>query len=321
MKKSLYAAGLIIAVLIAISGWLISTYTSEGPLEQPTTIVFEPNTHFTTIADMLAEQSVIRHPFIFKVTLFLTGQSSHIKAGEYRFMPHISARETAQLLASGKGLIHHLTVPEGLTTYEILDMLKHNDLLAGEITLAPKEGELLPETYNFTRGEKRNDLILRMQHAMEKALAEAWEQRAPDLPFTSPEQALTLASIVEKETGLDTERAHVAAVYINRLKKGMLLQADPTTAYAVSHGKGKMTRALNRKDLEMASPYNTYRSAGLPPGPIANPGKASILATLHPLQSEDIYFVATGIGGHNFARTAAEHERNVKKYLENLRSK
>jgi UPF0755 protein len=218
------------------------------------------------------------------------------------------------MMAAGRTVVHRLTIPEGLMTSEILEIIKNTEGLDGEITLDPQEGDLLPETYNFSRGDKRNDLITRMHHAMQKALQDAWEGREEGLPLTGPMQALTLASIVEKETGLASERPHVASVYINRLKKGMLLQADPTTAYAVTAGKHKLARPLTYADLQTESPYNTYRVQGLPPGPIANPGKASILATLHPDQSEDLYFVATGTGGHNFAKTAAEHEENVRRY-------
>lgn len=319
MKKSLYTFIALFIITISSIIWAVNDFISEGSLEKQITVVFPPNTHFTTIADMLAGNRVIRHPLLFKALLFANGESSKVKAGEYYFPAHISAKDVAGLLASGKTVIHHFTVAEGLMTTEILEMLRNNSLLSGDITLDVKEGELLPETYNFSRGDKRNDMIMRMRHAMQKTLTEAWEGRIPNLPFSTPQQALTLASIVEKETGLATERSRVAAVYLNRLKKGMLLQADPTTAYAVTGGKNKLPHPLTYADLAMNSPYNTYRTAGLPPGPIANPGKASIIATLHPAQSDELYFVATGIGGHNFARTVAEHNENVRKYRESLK--
>ncbi len=310
---------LIVTLLIFCFGilvWSLDGFISSGPLEQPATLIFAPNTHFTEIADTLAQNQVIAHPFLFKVIVFASGQSAKFKAGEYDFPIHISPREVANMLASGKTVIHHLTVAEGLMTSEIIDMVKHNDLLSGEITLDIKEGELLPETYNFTRGDKRNDILMRMHHAMQKELTDAWAGRADNLPLKTPEEALTLASIVEKETGVASERSRVAAVYINRLNKAMLLQADPTTVYAVTKGKYKLTRALTYDDLAINSPYNTYKFLGLPPGPIANPGKASILATLHPIKSDELFFVATGNGGHNFANTLKAHEANVKKYRE-----
>ena len=320
MKKPLYVVTAIFVLVFTIALWDIGSYYFPGDLEKPTTLIFAPNSHFTDIADSLAENHVIQHPLIFKILMFVSGQSFKVKAGEYAFPPHISEEDVAVMLATGKTVIHHLTVPEGYMTVEVLDMVKKNELLTGEITLDVKEGDLLPETYNFSRGDKRNDLIERMHHSMQKALEEAWQGRAENLPVKTPEQALILASIVEKETGLVSERQHVASVYINRLNKNMLLQADPTTAYAVTGGKYKLTRPLTRDDLNFKSPYNTYQSPGLPPGPIANPGKAAILAALHPIQSDDLYFVATGTGGHNFARTPAEHAKNVEIYRSVLKA-
>ncbi len=314
MKTFFYSVLIIIALVAGGLWWTAASFTQNGPLETPITIVFPPGDRFTQIADTLEAQGVIAHPFLFKALAFIRGESSRFKAGEYIFPAHVSAMEVSFMMANGKTVVHHLTIPEGLMTSEILDILRQTSALDGEITLDIKEGELLPETYNFSRGDKRNDMLTRMRHAMQKTLAEAWEGRADGLPFTTPQQALTLASIVEKETGLPSERPHVASVYINRLRKGMLLQADPTTAYAVTEGKHKLMRPLSLADLQINSPYNTYHTLGLPPGPIANPGRASLFATLHPVVSDDLFFVATGTGGHNFARTQAEHEENVKKY-------
>jgi UPF0755 protein len=310
---TLLGAGLL---LIAAVAWTEHNFISPGPLEQPVTIVFAPGTHFTAIVNMLAQQRVITHPALFKILVFARGDSARFKAGEYLFPAHISPSEVATLMASGKTVIHHLTIPEGLMTSEILNIVKHNDALDGEITLDLHEGDLLPETYNFSRGDKRNEILTRMHDAMQKTLSDAWAGRADNLPFSDPRQVLILASIVEKETGLASERTRIAAVYINRLKRGMLLQADPTTAYAITQGRHKLDRLLTTKDLGIDSPYNTYRYPGLPPAPIANPGKATIIATLHPDVSDELYFVATGMGGHNFARTPEEHAQNVKKYRE-----
>jgi UPF0755 protein len=318
--KALFYTFLCAAVaFISVVGWTEYDFTAPGPLSAPVTLIFPPNTHFTAIADTLAQNQVIAHPTLFKIRVFLRGESSRFKAGEYNFPAHISARDVAVMMASGKTEVHHLTIPEGLMTSEIITMIKREPTLDGEVTLDLKEGDLLPETYNFSHADKRNDLLLRMHHAMEKTLNEAWAGREDKLPLTDPKQALTLASIVEKETGLASERPRVAAVYINRLRRGMLLQADPTTAYAITLGKYKLPRPLTYDDLAINSPYNTYKASGLPPSPIANPGKASIYATLHPLQSDELYFVATGSGGHNFARTPEEHAANVKKYREQKR--
>jgi len=307
-----------LAALMAIAAgavwWATAGFVEPGPLPQSVTITFPPGDRFARIVDTLAEQGVIAHPFVFEVLVFARGESSRFKAGEYVFPAHVSPKDVAILMASGKTVVHHLTIPEGLMTSEILELVKQAPALEGEITLDVKEGELLPETYHYSRGDKRNDLITRMRRALSRTLDEAWAGRAQGLPFTGPEQALTLASIVEKETGLPAERPRVAAVYINRLRRNMLLQADPTTAYAVTMGKHKLGRPLTAADLQLDSPYNTYRSMGLPPGPIANPGRASIFAVLHPMTSDELYFVATGTGGHNFARTQAEHEENVRKY-------
>ena len=319
LKAFLYSISVLGILLAGVAWWARADYTHSGPLHGSKTVVFASGEGFSHIADALGAQGVIAHPLLFKALVFFHGDSAHFKAGEYIFPAYVSAQEVEAMMTGGKTVVHHLTVPEGLMTSEILEIITQTTALDGEITLDVKEGELLPETYNFSRGDKRNDIIARMRRAMQKTLDDAWAHRAQGLPFTSPGQALTLASIVERETRLAFERPHVAAVYINRLNKGILLQADPTTAYAVTGGKHKLTRPLSLADLQLNSPYNTYRVLGLPPGPIANPGRASILATLHPMVSDDLYFVASGFGGHNFARTEAEHAKNVKKYREHER--
>jgi len=314
MRKILYI--LIISVLFSGGGLLfVKNYLSSGNnLDKPVTLLFASGLPFSDIVDKLAEEKVISYPDIFKIAVFISGESTKFKSGEYLFQPRMSPNEVTAMIVGGKTVIHRLSVAEGLTTTEILELIKNNDALSGEITLDPKEGDLLPETYNFSRGDKRNDMISRMQHAMKKALNEAWENRAEKLPYKDKAQALVMASIVEKETGVASERTRIAGVYVNRLRKDMLLQADPTTAYAITLGKYKLDRPLNYKDLASDSPFNTYRSKGLPPTPIANPGKAAIIATLHPLASDELFFVATGNGGHNFAATLAEHNENVRKY-------
>lgn len=321
MKYVLLSILSCLAAGAAIFGWMTLDFTASGPLEAPTTVLFAPGAHATAMADRLAAEHVIRHPFFFKIMTFARGDATRFKAGEYAFPAHITPAEAAHMMAAGKTVVHHLTIPEGLMTSEVLALVKTAPALDGEITILPGEGELLPETYNYSRGDKRNDLIARMRRAMNKTLADAWAARSPGLPLATPTQALTLASIVEKETGLPAERPRVAGVYVNRLKLGMLLQADPTSAYAVTGGKTRLPRPLTAADLALASPYNTYRSPGLPPGPIANPGLASIQAALHPLITGDLYFVATGTGGHHFARNEAEHNANVRAYREKMKGR
>lgn len=319
MKALCYSVIGLCAVFLALLWWAEYDYTSPGDLADPVTLVFPSGTRFEQIADQMHGANIIRHPLLFKFQVFMRGKSSRFKAGEYAFAPHISPSAAADMIASGKSVMRHLTIPEGLMTSEILELVRKEPSLAGDITLDLHEGELLPETYFFSYGDKRNDILLRMKHAMQKTLEEVWKGRAEGLPLSTPQQAVTLASIVEKETGLTEERPHVASVYINRLRRNMLLQADPTTAYAITLGKARMERPLTLKDLAMPSPYNTYQTIGLPPGPIANPGKASLLATLHPATTDDLYFVATGKGGHRFARTESEHAENVRLYRQSQR--
>lgn len=314
MKAFFYLSVALLGILASLAWWTGESFVEPGPLKETTTLTFQPGDHFSKIVDTLEQKGVIAHPLMFEVMVFARGESSKFKAGEYVFPDHVPARDVAGMMAGGKTVVHHLTIPEGLMTSEILDLVNHASALDGEITLDVKEGELLPETYHYSRGEKRNEMITRMRHAMQKAVDETWAGHADNLPITTPQQMVTLASIVEKETGLPSERPRVAAVYLNRLRKGMLMQADPTTAYAITKGAHKMTRALTTNDLQMDSPYNTYRTTGLPPGPIANPGRASLLAAVHPVASEELYFVATGTGGHNFAKTPEEHAENVRKY-------
>jgi UPF0755 protein len=223
-------------------------------------------------------------------------------------------REAMALIVSGKTVVRRLTVAEGLTTAQVLDLLDATDGLEGRIAERPPEGSLLPETYHFSYGDSRQGMVERMQRAMRETLDRLWRKRRADLPLKTKQQALTLASIVEKETAVPHERPHIAGVFLNRLRRGMPLQSDPTVAYALTGGKVPLDRALASADLKTDSPYNTYVSRGLPPGPIANPGRESIAAVLQPLDTDDLYFVADGGGGHAFARTFQEHLRNVQRW-------
>jgi UPF0755 protein len=239
---------------------------------------------------------------------------ARLRSGEYRFPKRVSAREAMTILTGGRQIQHRLTIPEGLTTYQILERVAKAEGLEGELTEAAGEGELLPDTYFFSAGETRNAVVQRMKRSMQELLADAWARRPEDIILKDRRELLILASIVEKETGESSERAMVAGVFVNRLKKGMRLETDPTVIYGITNGKGALGRRLLRSDLEKPSPYNTYKITGLPPGPIANPGRAAVLATVNPAKHEYVYFVADGTGGHAFAETLEQHNRNVAKW-------
>jgi UPF0755 protein len=260
---------------------------------------------------------VISHPQLFRVALMVDPNPKPIKAGEYEVPPHISMSALVDLLQSGKLVQRRLTIPEGATTAEIVELVRKTDTLSGQITLDLKEGDLLPETYFYSREDTRDGVLSRMKEAMEKTLDEAWRKRTAGLPYASKHDALVMASIIEKETAIAAERPRVAAVYVNRLRLKMKLESDPTTIYGVTGGKGMQGKELTRADLQSSSPYNTYVAPGLPPGPICNPGRAAILAAMSPTpRDRSLYFVADGQGGHVFSNTVYEHNRNVARWKE-----
>jgi len=307
---------LLVVFTLAVLVYALFDFFAPGPLEAPVTLLFERGQGFQAMSASLEKSGVIRNKYLFEAEAVLLGSARKFKAGEYEFSPSIPTSLVMDMIAQGRVVIHKITVPEGLTVREVTELLKAEPLLTGDVPEGIEEGELLPETYHFTYGDKRADLIERMEAARNKTLAELWEHRKEGLPYKDPEEAVTMASIVEKETGVPQERGHVASVFINRLRIGMKLQTDPTVIYAIEHDKGEFGRALTRDDLAYDSPYNTYKITGLPPGPIANPGRAAIEAVLNPPDTKDLYFVATGTGGHNFAATVAEHNANVRKYRE-----
>jgi len=301
-----------LAVLAGVFFWGYNDYNGPGPLDQNKIVVIDKGASLDAIAATLAGAGVIDHPRIFALGATLTGRSADLKAGEYEFPARISPALVVELLASGKVVHHKLTIPEGLTSAEVTALLASAPALDGPVDPMPAEGSLLPETYQYLFGERREDLIARMTHDMEQVLKVAWAYRSAGLPLKTPEQALILASIVEKETARPEERARIAGVYIERLKRGMRLQADPTVAYAVTKGGTvPMPRPLDRADLAIDSPYNTYLVKGLPPTPIANPGIASIYAVVNPDDRGELYFVADGTGGHTFSKNLAEHNQGV----------
>ena len=245
--------------------------------------------------------------------MFALKASTELKPGEYEFRKNASLRDVIGTIVEGKVVQHAVTIPEGLTSEQIVARLSDNDIFTGSVSEMPREGTLLPETYKFPRGTTREQVIQRMQQSQKRVLAEIWERRNPDIPVKTPEQLVTLASIVEKETGKADERSRVAAVFVNRLRQKMKLQSDPTIIYGLVGGKGTLGRPIKRSEIMQPSPYNTYVVDGLPPGPIANPGRASLEATANPARTRDLFFVADGTGGHTFTETYDQHQKNVAK--------
>lgn len=299
---------LIVAAGVAGGVWLArQAFDAPGPLGADSDIVVPAGTA-AQLGEALAAAGLLADPRAFRLAAWWTRADGAVHAGEFSFPAHASLRAVLLVLRRGRPVQHRLTIPEGLTSAQVAQLVEKNGLLTGRVA-PPPEGAVLPQTYAFERGTTREALLGRTEQAMDKALAEAWAGRAKGLPLANARELLIIASIVEKETARAEERPMVAAVYLNRLRKGMRLQADPTVAYAVSGGE----RAPSHADLDSPSPYNTYRVAALPPGPIANPGVASLSAAAHPAASEALYFVADGSGGHAFAATLEEHNRNVGK--------
>ncbi|HEY0568517.1 MAG TPA: endolytic transglycosylase MltG, partial [Xanthobacteraceae bacterium] len=263
------------------------------------------------IAELLLREGVIDQPWVFIGGVLALKAKDDLKFGEYQFAKQASVREVVETLTEGKVVQHQLTIAEGLTSEQIVAKLAESDILAGNITEIPREGTLLPETYRFTRGTPREQVIQRMQQAQRRALQDIWERRSPDLLVKSPEQLVVLASIIEKETGKPEERTRVAAVFANRLKQKMKLQSDPTIIYGLVGGKGTLGRPIQKSEIEQPTPYNTYAIEGLPPGPIANPGRASLEAAANPARTKELFFVADGSGGHAFSDTYDQHQRHV----------
>ena len=288
-------------------------FEAPGPAVAPLEVEIPAGSGLNAIASRLERAGAIENADIFRYATRFKQAERGLQAGEYEIPPAASMAEILALLQSGKTIERRVTIPEGFTSAQIVATLNAAENLTGEIAATPEEGTLAPETYFYTKGETRAAVIARMRAAQATIIDELWQARAADLPFDTKEEALILASIVEKETGVGSERAHVAGVFVNRLRKGMRLQTDPTVIYGVTKGQG-MDRPITRSDLKDDNPYNTYIIKGLPPGPIAHPGRAAIEAALNPMETKDLYFVADGTGGHAFARTLAEHNRNVAKW-------
>jgi UPF0755 protein len=287
---------------------------APGPLQEDKIVNIPSRAGMTDIADALQREGVIdNNRWAFIGAVFALRARSELKPGEYAFQKNASLREVIGTIVEGKVVQHSLTIPEGLTSEQIVARLTENDIFSGGVREIPREGTLLPETYKFPRGTSREQVIQRMQTAQKRVTAEIWEHRSPDLPLRTPEQLVTLASIVEKETGKADERSRVAAVFVNRLKQKIKLQSDPTIIYGLVGGKGTLGRPIRRSEITQPSPYNTYVIDGLPPGPISNPGRASLEAAANPARTRDLYFVADGTGGHAFTETYDQHQKNVAK--------
>ena len=303
--------------------WVYGGFTRPGPLQHDTILIVPPSTGINIIAKELASRGIISKAFIFRVGVKFFSEQEVMKAGQYLFTAHLSSRDVVKLLQTGKTVVHRITFAEGLTSTEIAAQLALTEGLTGDLSLPIAEGSLLPETYHFSYADPRSGLIKRMRKGLSKLMMGLWPYRDANLPFKSQREALILASIVEKETGKPSERAHIAGVFINRLRKKMRLQSDPTVVYGITKGQGPLGRSLRRSELRQKTAYNTYTNYGLPPTPIANAGRKSIEAVLHPMKTNDFYFVADGTGGHLFSRTLKQHNRNVSKWrkIEKLRQK
>ncbi len=291
-------------------------FDKPGPLQHPTVIVIPEGEGAITIANRLEREGVISDKRIFMAGVLYFKARKKLKAGEYAIPKQASIRDVLDTLIKGNVILNSISIPEGLTSEQIVERLRADEGLVGEVSAIPPEGSLLPDTYKFARGTTRDDLLNRMQSEQKKFLDKVWDQRARDLPFKTREEAITLASIVEKETGRADERQRVAAVFVNRLRKKMRLESDPTIIYGIAGGKGTLGRPIYRSDIEQVTPYNTYRINGLPPTPIANPGRAAIEAVLKPATTNELFFVADGTGGHAFAETYPDHQKNVAKWRE-----
>jgi UPF0755 protein len=314
---------IVFACLLFIAGY---SYCYLNTPLNPTEVrvLITKGTSINGIAKNLQAADLIKDHRLFKlVAIGLTKCGSRLQAGEYMFAANITPLQILREMIAGNSVIRKVVIPEGYTNYQILELLAGAEGLEGEIEPDFKEGELMPDTYHYSWGDKRQCIIDKMKKAMTSFIAEAWAQHHTGLisntSINTPEQAIILASIIEKETALEAEKPLVSAVYHNRLRIGMPLQADPTVLYAVTEGRLGLERRVTYNDLKIVSPYNTYLYRGLPPTPIANPGRASILAAMNPAVTKDIYFVADGLGGHVFASGYAGHKQNVQKYREAVR--
>jgi len=288
-------------------------FDTRGPLAEDKVVNIPRGLGIRDIADLLMREGVIDQPWTFVGGVIVLKARDELKFGEYQFPKQASLHDVISTIVEGKVVLHQISVPEGLTSEQIVQRLLDMDILNGNIREVPREGSLLPESYKFTRGTPREQVIQRMQQGQRRVLQEIWDHRVADLPLKSPEQLVTLASIIEKETSRPEERTRVAAVFVNRLKQRIKLQSDPTIIYGLVGGKGTLGRPIMESEIRQPTPYNTYVIEGLPPGPIANPGRASLEAAANPARTKEIFFVADGTGGHAFAENYDQHQKNVER--------
>ncbi len=314
LKWAVAILSLAIVLAAGTLGYAYHLFTRPGPTPSTVAIDVPRGAGLDRTIREMEQAGIVRQPALFRLWARVMDAEHRIKAGEYRFPPRVSQREALRIVIAGRTVLRRLTVPEGLTVWQVLERVRAAPGLSGRITLTPGEGTLMPDTYLFARGESRDRLIRRMQAAMEEALERSWAARAPGLPLRSRREALILASIVEKETGKPEERARIAGVFINRLRRRMRLETDPTVIYGLTGGRTSLGRRLLRKDLKTRHKWNTYVHFGLPPTPIANPGREAIRAAVRPMKHDELYFVADGAGGHAFSRTYREHRRDVRKW-------
>lgn len=310
--------GLLFGAFFLYAQWRI---TAPGPATDTVIVWLPPGTGTGGIARELTLRGAVSGRWMFRIAALLSGERQHLKAGEYAVPARASMADILTMLRDGRVIEHKITLPEGLSSAQAMAIVASDTTLTGPPPPMPAEGALLPETYAFVRGVTRAQLVARMEASARALMAAQWADRAADIVIETPQQALVLASMVEKETGVDSERARVAAVFMNRLRLGMKLQSDPTTIYAITRGRRPLGRELTRKDLALASPYNTYVAPALPPAPICNPGKASIEAVMHPARTKELYFVADGTGGHAFSETLDGHNQNVSAWRAQKKSR
>lgn len=308
----------VLACALSVS-WFDNLVKSPLPITEKFVVDMPQGAGARTLAKQLIQYKLLAHELIVKLAIKGYGFEKKLKAGEFLIEPNMSLLNILEKISSGKVVMHKITIPEGLSSYQIVKLINDNEFLVGNIDFEVAEGSVLPETYTFYKGAKKEDIIKQAQKAMKDSLQKIWDDRTDNLPLKSKEELLVLASIIEKETGINSEREKVSSVFVNRLNKGMLLQTDPTVIYALTLGKTELKRSLKRKDLQVDSPYNTYKYAGLPPKPICNPGTEALKAAANPIKSPYFYFVADGDGGHNFSKTLTEHNQNIQKWLKKIR--
>lgn len=311
------ALTLFVVVLASFGGVLAwGQHQFEKPGNNVGEVVFEvkPGERLQSVSERLVSEGLVDNAIIFRLGAKYSGKANRLKTAEYPIPPYASMATILDIVISGSGLNYQITVPEGWTSFQVVAKLLEDPVLTGEVTEIPPEGSLAPNTYSFAKGDTRVSVLRRMTEAQHKIITEAWALRAEGLPLKDTDEALTLASIIEKETGIAGERDVVSSVFINRLNRGMRLQTDPTVIYGITQGKGDLGRGLRRSELRAKTPWNTYVIDGLPPTPIANPGKAAIEAALNPATTNFLFFVADGTGGHAFAETIDQHNENVAKW-------